>query len=144
MKKLNADDPLIQQIAHIHESIPSEYREQQISSLDIELREASIRLLMQHNNDEMLIIENEGVLTAFIWFHAGERMHIKSLWVTPSERRKGYASRLKRFVHSISEERGIEEIYSHVDLLNEHMRSLNEKLGYRMYHNEMRFEIKEK
>lgn len=143
MKKLDADHPLIKQIASIHESIPAEYKDYEVSSINTALREESIRLLMRHNDDEMVVIENEGTLIAFIWFHAGERLHIKSLWVAPSERRKGYATRLKKFVHSVSLKRGITEVYSHVDSANYKMKRLNEKLGYSTEHNEMRLEMKE-
>lgn len=141
MRKIDADHPYIKQIAEIHESIPAEYKNYKAAPLDIALRYESIRLLMHYQHDEIIILEKEDNLIGFIWFNAGEKMHIKSLWITPSERRKGLATKLKNHIADICRERDIQEIYSHVDMNNKKMRKLNEKLGYQSIKNEMRFEI---
>lgn len=131
LKEITSDDPLIAQIAYIHEHMPESYDVHYVTSeIEVMLRAESIRLLMQHNNDRIIVIE-DAQLNAFIWFNIGEKTHIKSLYVQPDERGKGYARTLKRYVEKLSVCEGITYIYGHVDKNNHAMRKLNDKLGYR-------------
>ena len=130
MIEITSDDPLIEQIAWIHEQIPKSYDSCYVTTeLEVKLRTESIRLLMKYNHDRIIVVE-KAQLSAFIWFHIGEKTHVKSLYVHPDERGKGYAYRLKQYVERLSLSAGVNYIYGHVDPDNHAMRRLNHKLGY--------------
>lgn len=130
MIEITSEDPLIEQIAWIHEQIPKSYDSHYVTTeLEVKLRTESIRLLMKYNHDRIIIVE-KAQLSAFIWFHIGEETHVKSLYVHPDERGKGYAYRLKQYVERLSLSAGVNYIYGHVHPDNHAMRRLNHKLGY--------------
>ncbi|MCE4955922.1 GNAT family N-acetyltransferase [Macrococcoides caseolyticum] len=130
---------LLKTIAEIHENIPKSYRpEYKVTQLDIALRYESIKLLMAHKHDRIIVIEDGHQLCAFIWIHLADAMHIKSTYVAPSYRQHGYATQLKRYVESIARAHHIYAIYSDVDDNNRAMISLNEKLGYHRVKNSKR------
>jgi ribosomal protein S18 acetylase RimI-like enzyme len=60
----------------------------------------------------------------------GEFVEIFDLWVSPSHRRKGLATSLKKKVEDAAAERRIGAIYTHMEAANTHVVELNEKLGY--------------
>ena len=137
MIHINYDDLLLKKIAYLHESIPAEYKDWQPTELDYILREESMRLLMQHSGDRILAIVEEDLI-AFIWYAMTDYTHIKSLWVDPGQRGKGYASQLKNEVKRISEEQGMSYITGTVHPANRSMVALNQKLGYNWQDKEMR------
>lgn len=140
MIHINYDDPLLKTIARLHETIPADYKDWRPTELEYILREESIRLLMQYSGDRILAVVEEE-LVAFIWYAMTDYTHIKSLWVNPGQRGKGYASKLKNEVKRISEEKGMTYITGTVHPANRSMVALNQKLGYNWKGKEMRLEL---
>ena len=130
MRYIKSDDPLINDIATIHEYIPSDYSDYQPKALDIALRKESIQLLMEHKGDIILVKAQGDTLIAFIWFHIGQETHIKSLWVDAEYRKENIATTLKQMVHQLSKDKGVNKVVSTVHKNNERMQHLNLKLGY--------------
>lgn len=56
---------------------------------------------------------------------------IFQLWVDPACRRQGLGSRLKKLVEAEAVRRQVGAIYTHTEVANEHVITLNKKLGYR-------------
>ncbi|WJP98241.1 GNAT family N-acetyltransferase [Macrococcus bovicus] len=137
---MNDDHPLLKEIAYLHESIPAGYEDWQPTDLDYLLREESLKLLMQHEGDQILAIVEEELI-AFIWYKMTDHTHIKSLWVDPRRRGQGYASRLKNEVKRMSEAQGMAYIKGTVHPANRGMVALNKKLGYNWVGKEMRLEL---
>lgn len=63
---------------------------------------------------------------------SGRFCEVYQLWVGPTYRRQGIATRLKQQIEVESLRRGIEMIYTHTEARNEHVIELNQKLGYRI------------
>jgi ribosomal protein S18 acetylase RimI-like enzyme len=55
---------------------------------------------------------------------------IFQLWVDPAYRRQGLGSRLKQMVEEEAARRQVGAIYTHTEAANEHVITLNKKLGY--------------
>ncbi|GGB00889.1 GNAT family N-acetyltransferase [Macrococcus hajekii] len=130
LKKISIDDPLLKEIAAIHENIPQTYKEWSAEELDYILRFESLRLLLQQGNDHILSLQADHQLIAFIWYSLTDHTYIKSLWVRPTYRGKGYAARLKNKVKEISINSGMPYIAGKVHSDNQNMIALNHKLGY--------------
>ncbi len=56
---------------------------------------------------------------------------IFQLWVDPTYRRQGIGSQLKQRVEAEAVRRQVEAMYTHTEATNEHVITLNKKLGYR-------------
>ncbi|TDM12235.1 GNAT family N-acetyltransferase [Macrococcus lamae] len=130
LKYINSEDPLLKTIASLHENIPSEYKEWQPESIDKVLRYESLKLLLQQGADKVMVIEGNGELIGFIWFKLTDHTHIKSLWVAPEYRGRGYASMLKEEVKVISKKHHMPYISGTVNPDNRIMIAMNQKLGY--------------
>lgn len=131
-KLLSTEIQKLREIAAIHENIPSAYDPSyKVTPIDIELRYESIQLLMRNKDDQIIVIEQNNKICAYIWYAQDDAIHIKSTFVYPEHRYQGYAIRLKRFIESLAKEQRIKRIYSDVDIRNIPMRQLNEKLGYK-------------
>ncbi|MCB9751468.1 MAG: GNAT family N-acetyltransferase [Myxococcales bacterium] len=63
----------------------------------------------------------------------GRFAEVFQLWVRQSHRRRGLASRLKRYLELVARARGLELLYTHTRATNVHVVELNEKLGYRVF-----------
>ncbi|WP_414055901.1 GNAT family N-acetyltransferase [Macrococcus equi] len=137
MRYLSIDETdYIKSIANIHEHIPTIYDTgKKVTSLEISLRYESIRLLMHHRGDQIIIIEDNRQLCAFIWFSLNDSLHIKSTYVCKQFRNKGFATQLKVQVERIAKSKNIKQIFCDVDRRNEPMRQLNLKLGYKSINN---------
>lgn len=61
----------------------------------------------------------------------GRFFEIYQLWVEPGSRRQGVATRLKLQVEEDARRMGVSMIYTHTAAVNEHIVSLNLRLGYR-------------
>ncbi|HET6511215.1 MAG TPA: GNAT family N-acetyltransferase [Candidatus Kapabacteria bacterium] len=61
----------------------------------------------------------------------GAFCEIYQLWVDPKFRRQGIGSRLKIIAEEHAMEGGIRMMYTHTEVANGHVITLNEKLGYR-------------
>lgn len=128
---------VLMEIAKLHETIPMEYDSNyKVTNLDVELRYASLQLLMQNKNDLIMVVESD-CLQAFTWFNIGTTLHIKSTYVYPECRRQGIAMQLKLALEDIAMSHGIHVITSEVSALNKKMQRLNEKLNYRYQGNIM-------
>jgi ribosomal protein S18 acetylase RimI-like enzyme len=74
----------------------------------------------------------------FLFRHLGEDWlppdgrfcEIYNLWVHPSWRRQGLATRLKLHVENEARARGLTLIYTHTETRNAHVLELNRRLGY--------------
>src|SRR5688572_764779 len=55
-----------------------------------------------------------------------------TLWVDPTERRRGHATRLKRHLEEVARARGATLIYTHTAAANTEALALNRKLGYQI------------
>jgi len=141
MKKITIDDERLADIAKIHEWIPKHYKDWNVTSMDIELRLESMKLLMTHSGDEIAAIVEEQEVIAFIWYVISDVTTIKSLWVAPSYRRRGLAIKLKNYVKQQSSAAGVMTITSHVHPHNKKMIQLNHKLGYDQIGNEMIYKL---
>ncbi len=141
MKKITIDDERLADIAKIHERIPKHYKDWNVTSMDIELRLESMKLLMTHSGDEIAAIVEEQEVIAFIWYVISDVTTIKSLWVAPSYRRRGLAIKLKNYVKQQSSAAGVMTITSHVHPNNKKMIQLNHKLGYDQIGNEMIYKL---
>ncbi|TDM03610.1 GNAT family N-acetyltransferase [Macrococcus carouselicus] len=130
LKPISHKDPLLHKIAEIHETIPSHYKDWPVTELDKTLRYESMQLLMQHEGDRMLVITEKEALAAFIWYSLSDHTHIKSLWVHPAYRGRGYAVMLKNEVKAISVMHHMPYIAGTVHPDNTNMIAINEKLGY--------------
>jgi ribosomal protein S18 acetylase RimI-like enzyme len=58
-------------------------------------------------------------------------IEVFQLWVHPSYRRKGIATKLKLQLEEVAKSLGVNLIYTHTEEQNTHVIHLNEKLGYR-------------
>ncbi len=66
------------------------------------------------------------------WIPADGRFcEVFNLWIDPSYRRQGLATNLKRHIEGEAIQRGIQLIYTHTEERNEHVITLNKRLGYR-------------
>ncbi len=61
----------------------------------------------------------------------GKFCEVFQLWVHPTYRRQGLATRLKQVLEDEAKKRGIHMIYTHTEAQNEHVIEMNRKLGYR-------------
>lgn len=128
---------LLMEIAKLHETIPMEYDSNyKVTDFDVELRYASIQLLMQNKDDLIMVVESDR-LQAFTWFNIGTTLHIKSTYVFPEYRRQGIAMQLKLAVEGIAISHGIHVITSEVSPCNTKMQRLNERLNYERHGNLM-------
>lgn len=128
---------LLMEIAKLHETIPMEYDSNyKVTDFDVELRYASLQLLMQNKNDLIMVVESDR-LQAFTWFNIGTTLHIKSTYVFPEYRRQGIAMQLKLAVEGIAISHGIHVITSEVSPCNTKMQRLNERLNYERHGNLM-------
>ncbi|WP_414043812.1 GNAT family N-acetyltransferase [Macrococcus sp. EM39E] len=128
---LTTETEVLKKIARIHELMPKAYdKKYSATELDIKLRYESMSLLMMHRNDQILLIEDDNTLCAFLWYHIGDVVHIKSTYVDPKFRNLGLATQLKRQIEIIAKENHINTIYSDVHPSNIAMIRLNGKLGY--------------
>jgi GNAT superfamily N-acetyltransferase len=67
-----------------------------------------------------------------VWLPANGRFgEVFQLWVAPDCRRRGFATQLKNQFEQETQRRGIGLLYTHTETINEHVRVLNLKLGYR-------------
>ncbi len=60
----------------------------------------------------------------------GKFCEIFQLWVAPEYRRQGLATKLKVKAEKISLKNNISMIYTHTEVINEHVIEMNKKLGY--------------
>ncbi|TDL37590.1 GNAT family N-acetyltransferase [Macrococcoides bohemicum] len=132
MRKLLINETIkIKEIAALHENIPLTYDSSyKVTPLDIDLRYESIQLLMKNKQDQIIVLEQNNKICAYIWYAIDDGIHIKSTFVYPEYRNQGYAIQLKNFVETIAKEQHIGIIYSDVDTRNFPMKQLNERLGY--------------
>lgn len=128
---------LLMEIAKLHETIPMEYDSNyKVTDIDVELRYASIQLLMQNKDDLIMVVESDR-LQAFTWFNIGTTLHIKSTYVFPEYRRQGIAMQLKLALEGIAMSHGIHVITSEVSPCNTKMQRLNKRLNYERHGNLM-------
>lgn len=62
----------------------------------------------------------------------GDMVVVYQLWIEENQRRKGYATQLKKALESVARELGISTIYTHTDIKNQHVINLNQNLDYKI------------
>lgn len=60
----------------------------------------------------------------------GRFCEVFNLWVAPSYRRRGLATKLKRYMEADARSRNVKVIYTHTEERNEQVLVMNRKLGY--------------